>query len=709
MKKVLIPSIGLLLNKVTVLTLKANVKIKYLHIAFIAFTTLLVSCRSNVSEIGWDTDNVLPLARTNIRMADLVELDSAITFDGSGEGRLVLSDTLYSFSNPLDSLVNIKIAPYETSATLSSLEIADQTAVDTIGMQELLAVAGLTLQDSSTLNSFIIGLIPPIDMPDQAVNFSSFLDEAVLLTGFLDLEIDNHLPLILESVTITISNAVGGESLYSNTITDIQPYSSFVQTEDIAASLAGQPIEGDLVISITGVSLGVPAGMTEIPIYFLDYIAFSATVRDLGVSSATAIFPAQDVIDDRSEVPLLELDDMELIYAHIDSGAISVIGYSTLPTPLNMHYVIPSATQELDTFFFDAVIPAADDLLNPTYYEEVFEFFDYDLDLTGEDGSKFNTFVNHTTAAIDSTGEKISLSLNDTLYILIEITKFKPDYIVGFLGQDTIIIGPDGLSTEIDGLDITTIDLEAAMLDIVISNVLGIDGDLIINELSADGLNSSVQGSIHVVSSAIDNITHSTPVISQFSIPDIKDLVNSNPDSLRYELSFELNPGGNVPLHSDFLHNSAELSVVADINVPFSFGNTAFTYTTNHDWNAEGEIPEGVNSGHLLLKADNGLPLEASVTLVFSDSTIGVLDSVSSTESILAATVDGAGLVSESVVSELYFELSQNKIQSLKDANIVMIKVEIEVPDGLGYVTLYADYSLDLTLIGEFNLTVNGE
>lgn len=662
-----------------------------------------------MNEIGWDNDNVLPLVRTSMKMEDLMDLDSAIVFDGTDQARLILSDTLYSFSNPLDSLVNIEIAPFERAATLSSLEISDQTAVDTIGMVELLDAAGITTPgDSASLPAFFVSLMPPINIDPQDVDFSTFLDEAVLLTGFLDLEIDNHLPLILETATLTISNTVGGQVLYTSNLTDIQPYTTFSQTEDIAASLAGQPIEGNLTISITNVTLGVPVGLDPIPIYFADYLAFSATIRDLSVSSATAIFPEQNVIDELSDVPLLGLDDMELIYAHVDTGIITVTGFSTIETPLNMHYSIPSATKGLDTFFFDAVVPAADSL-NPTVYQESFTFVGYDLDLTGSTGTGFNTFINHTIGTIDSTGQKLSLSLSDTLFVLIEVTKFKPDYITGYLGQDTISIGPDGLSAEIDGLDIRTIDLEDAMLDIVISNGLGIDGDITINTLRAGVVNSTVQGSIHTINPAIDNVTHSTPVVSQFSIPDITDLINSNPDSLTYEFTFEINPAGNVPVYSDFMHNNAGLSVIADIDVPFSFGHTSFSYTTAQDWDFEEEIPQEINSGHLILKADNGLPLSAGVTLIFSDSTLGVLDSLTSIEIVEPAIVDGNGIVSESVISELYFELPASKIQALKDANELLIQVDIEVPDGNGYLEFYADYTLDLTLIGEFNLSVSGE
>src|SRR5690606_7831915 len=113
-------------------------------------------------------------------------------------------------------------------------------------------------------------------------------------------------------------------------------------------------------------------------------ITITLTIQDVSVRAATAIFPAQDVVDEKNETPLTGMNDVRARYAKIETVEVYAEAYSTAEDTIYFTYTIPSATKGGVPFVMDAMI--LPDPVGGTRQEFSADFSGYDLDLTGKAG-----------------------------------------------------------------------------------------------------------------------------------------------------------------------------------------------------------------------------------------------------------------------------------------------------------------------------------
>src|SRR5262249_54382514 len=97
-----------------------------------------------------------------------------------------------------------------------------------------------------------------------------------------------------------------------------------------------------------------------------------------------------------------------------------------------------------------------------------------------------NSFWNIFKASIDSTGKLMELSTSDSVWIKYGLYDIVPQFAEGYLGQDTIDIGPsqaliDAFAKVTGG----TIDLENVKLDLGVDNGIGADATLNFNYITS--------------------------------------------------------------------------------------------------------------------------------------------------------------------------------------------------------------------------------
>ena len=684
----------------------------FIKIICFCFGLLLFACKSKLNELSWNVDAVAPLAKGSVSIKQILQEDSILVENSDNTVRLITEEELYRFENPLDSLVNISIKPFERTSTLSSLVLTTQKATDTTTMEELLDQSGVGIEDGSTLPSAVVSLFGNVDLPPQTVDFSDFMEKAVLKKGILDITIDNHLPLVLKTATLEVRNTSNNLLLFDQQIEDLQPYSIFMETQDLAARLDGDTIEGNLTVIVKDMVVEAHPDSSTITFHYDDYVAFTVAIRDIEVEYALAIFPSQNVIDVVDDVPLLGLDDIELKEAIIDSGIVNVKASSTLPTELYIYFELPGAKKDGKAFSFNAVVPAASDD-GIIQYDEDFIFTDYDLDLTGVGGDTVNNFINILTGRIDSTGEKIPLSLSDTLYILLQIERLKPSYVKGYLGQDTIQVGPEKfqLSDEL-GIMIHDLEIEDLNLDILIENNLGFEGNLNFQNLSTTSeennvVISSVTNSTHEIDGAMDMGSSVIGSETFIDIVDAKDLINNNPDALEYQLTLYTNPSGNDQSYTDFIYNSESVTANAVIDLPLSFKKANISITDTTDFNLDAQTQNAIKNGKLTLVANNSFPIDFIPQLFFLDEFNQQLGSLTTPSSIEAAPVDGNGKTTEATQTIIEYDIDQSKIDRIMSSKKLMLKANFKILEAPVFTKIYSDYELKFRLFGEFNAEIN--
>ena len=150
-----------------------------------------------LDEVSWDTTIVTPIAKTALTINDLIEDSTSIKLDVNNHLTLVYREPIYSYSNPLDSLIDIPIRPLLKDVTLESLVLSSQTFGSNITLGGILdndPFYKLFFPDQTTIPNTLLGTTfnPSIDPIE--IDITNLLQTAVLTQGSLELELNNQLP-----------------------------------------------------------------------------------------------------------------------------------------------------------------------------------------------------------------------------------------------------------------------------------------------------------------------------------------------------------------------------------------------------------------------------------------------------------------------------------------------------------------------------------
>ena len=682
----------------------------------------LFSCKNKFDEVNWNARVLTPIASSSLSMKELTQ-DSSIVTNSDNSISVVYESDLYAVK-PLDTLINISVQPFRREITLQSLELGSQFISDTLVLGDIItpyfeeAAAGTPFSPEVIEAFFWASTISPpwsYAIPDgepTKIDVSTFFTSAILTEGTMEFTLVNGMQLAIQSVDVEIRNTNDQYVIYTESFGNIAPGTSRSRTIDLADQMNGNEIEGELEAHITNVVFEATSPITPKP---EDHIAFNLAISDVKVQSAEAIFPAQDVIDNRDTVGLQGLDGIELTKALLSDGFVEVNVRSTIPTELDMNYSIPSATTEGgETFNFNTVADAAP-IGGSISYDSSFYFDGYWFDLTGEDGSLTNTFYNWITGSIEPTPAPIPLSLDDTLVIELAVKGMKASYIEGYVGNQVYAVGPEIQELKLpDALKEGGLTFEDVKMTIVFENSLGVPASIDISELTGINSLTSETASLSPLPNAFEikaatkknNVI--TPSISRFSIENAVNIFNIHPDQISYALDVQLNPDGNNPQFSNFAYIDSEIKVSIEIEIPLSVNAEEFVLSDTIDFLEEGITnPEEIKEGILSFIVYNGFPVDVDFDLFFLDKDLVQIDSLVSDAIVLAAEVNDDGQVIEAKRSKIDFEISDARLGNILGANKVVIEARMNTQGG-SHVTFYDDYKLDFQLVGDFEYKVKG-
>lgn len=675
---------------------------------------LLTSCAKDFDNLSWKTSVTTPIAKTQLTLGDLLEADSVVQKNTDNSYSLVYRNKIYSFLNPLESLVDIQIKPFIRDVTLESLELEGQNFESRVTLDDLLGdnfFFKLLFPDQTWVENSFGGTSFPTTLDPIAIDFSSIIQSAKLTSGKLTIRLENQLPLDITGVDFHIKNTVGGQTVYQGSY-DLKSKEIINDEIDLAQELNGQTIEGNLTVELGEISAQAAQGPDSLFIDYSDYFSAQVTLSDLKVSEARAIFPAQNIVEAKDTVGLIGLGEVQLTRAIIKRGKIAAKVRSTVESEMFMEYYVPSAVLNGQMFSFKSTVPAAPSG-GEYYFSDEFSYDGYDFDFRGKDGTLTNTFYNELYARIDSTGEIINLSLQDTISLTIQVEELIPSYVEGYLGQETIIIDPDTIVFDVfKNIRAGSMKFESAKLAITVENGMGVDGVLNITKLSAINSNTGQKVDFPTIPSfniqEATNLGNGFVASSQtFIVNNAVSILNILPNQIFYNISGQLNPGGNVPAFSDFVYDNSELNAFIDLEVPFSFNAKQLVLSDTIKIEETINQSEEIESGVLRFIIQNRFPLDAKLKLYVLDYQNKVIDSLVTTDKINTAVV-GNGLVTASKESIIEYYVEKNQLTNLLQANKLVFEAEFSTPKA-GFTKLYTDYSMEVLLTADFKYKVNAD
>lgn len=694
--------------------------------SYLKILTLLVivsvlqfSCKREFEKPRWDTQLLAPLVKSKLTIKDLVKDTSKIQTESDNSVTLVNRQKIYDYS--IDSLVSLNAPQYKRTVKLGNLVLANQEVTQRISLgtmaNQMVAEGNPMGAQILLANALKIPLVFPgvnnLTAGPINIDITQFFKTADLISGEMTVTVTNQLPLTISNIQFSLNNLTPAYLITSNSFSNIAPSSSQSTTEDLSEKTVG----GNVSATIDDLDVGSGTIIVDTS----DALLVTIAIKNVKVSQATAVFPEQEVVNETSNVEFVGLENVRLTEARIRSGLIRADVYSTAEDTVRFSYEIPAATNGSGIFKFEAIVPPAPPG-GTSYAQFNSDFSGYLMNLTGQNGDKYNTFYNILKGKIRYTGRLVTLSLKDSLDITLTLIDAKPSYVKGYLGQDTISIGPGVSDLEIfKNISANTLQFQSSSLSLVFENSLGMPAKARLNQLTA--INTATNTSIALSGTPVNKdfpigaaVEGAGPTVSTIDLStgsNATSLLSILPNKISYSGMFDTNPQVGVPpngiTYDNFGYSGADLKVYLDMKFPLTFGASNLTLSDTVDFNMETLNSGGFQNGKFRLYVTNGFPIELKVDMRFLNHNGVQMDSIISSSPIVAAPIDDAtGKVINSKVSSIPFVMSQARLDALiRNGAKVVFNARFDTQPANKNITIYSDYAIELKLVGDIGYQVN--
>lgn len=434
--------------------------------------------------------------------------------------------------------------------------------------------------------------------------------------------------------------------------------------------------------------------------------------------------PGNSFYSEDREVTLNITNNVQLNTALVESGFIELEIWSEIQEKIIVTYTIPTATKNGDTLVLTEIIPAGN-TSQPGYFTTKIDISGYELNLTGQNGNKVNTFVTRAVAVVDTNAtQSVLISAGEEIIINNKLSSVVPAYVRGYFGNQQFSFGPETTDFNVfDKIISGSLDLNQVNVNLVFENGIGVDARLTLNQLEAVNTNTSVSAALN--HSIIGNAFNINRAQQTFTVPEVNYTTNnisittnnSNidqmielfPNELTYAMNLHVNPLGNISGNNDFVFKKHPLKANLNVEFPLSLIANQLTLSNITSINLDDEKKGQINSGNLVLFAENGYPFDASISLDLLDDANNYITTINATGMISGAPLNSNLRATSKQSSKIMFQLTPTIINHLYQSKNVRINVAFTTLGQPQHIKIYDDYQLDIKIVGDFSYKVNAE
>jgi len=670
---------------------------------FLLVSLIIGGCK--LSDKQWDINMIIPIAHADLTISNLVT-DTSLKKNPDGSLYLVNVQPLKSLN--INNLLKVPDTSFQTTASLKSITLGQRTLKHSITLGQVDNTAlGLNGQILNAANGHYLKIIPlgPVPLGATSVNAQSLFTAATFVGGTLELDINNGFPIEMTHVHYQLQNLGDTASIYKDSISSILPGA----TQKRYYPLAGKTLSGNLVLNIKSIS-SPGSGTDSVLIDTTKAISIVITGSNMQVSSATAIFPAQNLIDDSVDVNYNLRGPLFTSFI-IRSGIIDFKTTSTIQDTTHISYAIPGAKKNGNSINEKLTVNPAGSSV--TTVNDSFSLSGYNVDLTGKSKQSTNTFYNILTAHLDSTGKLESLSLADSISIFYGLFHVVPEFAMGYLGKTTYVEGPDAVSLDFfKNMSVNKLNIPNLNVTLQLTNGIGAPANAILRSITA--FNSRTNQSVVLKCSQYINTPLAinaakdtmTPAVVTFSLTNtnsnITDLLAILPDKLLYLFNFTVDPNGNSSNYKDFIYYGSTISASLNITAPLNLGIDGLTLEDTLTPNITNNIDlSKIQDGTMHIAVSNGYPLSAKLQIYILDYSNKITDSLfSSSTNTIPAGLPGSGNTTPGT-GTINVTLSQSQWQEIAAKKRLIMKVTVNTSNKQ-VVTIYSNTHFTAKITGEF-------
>jgi hypothetical protein len=670
------------------------------HIYLVFFLVNIIAlsaCRRELEAPEVENEILTPILSTKLDISKIVA-DSLRNENSDGSISLVYRNALYEAS--LDAFDELNSREFDRSAKLDQLVLSDRSVTNAVSLGQLYPALGFFNGTQQQINE-----IPNLSFGPEILDGSAYFDEMTLDSGYMDITIENGLPTSLSDIEFEIRN----QSLQNIVVDTVFDFVAAGGSETRSINIAGKSVESFLEAIVTNFTVDASAG--PVLIDTSDAITVTVTTRDLKVFSAKAIFPAQNIIEVGDTNQLTGIGNARITRAIAKSGFVNVEVESTIEDTLYFEYFIPEGLKDGKSFIVKETIAPAPvgGSINKTFQYDV---SGYEFGMTGFPvANSYNMFYSELVGRIDSTGRKVSITLNDSIRIYVSLSGFVPEYMEGYAGDTVVTIGPELVPIELfDKIDGGSLSFNEVNMALSVSNGNNVPIDVNLGSLVARNTKTGKSINIDLTSlpnpiSVLGASSLTAPWEETWQI-DTKDNLNEAlnifPNQFEASLTVSTNPDQNSSDLTQFGVDSNKLVAYADIEIPLDFVADELTLRDTVEFSSDNiSRPDGIGSGTLYLSAKNSFPLSAEMELSFISVDGSVLETLEFDKAIAAGSLQSE---TESVLAWKFDRASFDKMLS---SDFLVMTAKVSSTSAAEGTKIYSTMELDLKLSARFNYIYN--
>lgn len=416
----------------------------------------------------------------------------------------------------------------------------------------------------------------------------------------------------------------------------------------------------------------------------------------------------------------LNLQDLQLKLIQLNGGAIDFELTNPVGTGIYITIELPGVTKNgvvlSKTFFIQAGSQS-----NPGSINETIQLQDYQIDLTGQNGTSYNLLQSRVRIKSDPNGVPVTVTSNHVFNIKAKFRDVKLYYARGYFGsrtlQDTTTFHLNALNSVVGG----AIDIQNTSVKLILENGIKIDGSGTIHFLkntNSQGNTVSLSGPGVGTTFSIDQPTGSFSSLQ----PSIREFLfnsgNSNVEQFIENLGtandigykININPWGNTSGGWNEVYPQSRLRLAVEAQMPLSIKMDALTIRDTFDLKLEQNKDKShVESGVLQLDLDNAFPFTGQLKLLFLDENGAVVEMVNGTQPIASSLYgqpNSQGLKHNK--SSVEIPLNADVVDKLNTIKKIIVEAVFDTPDPMTsynqMVSIPADAYLGIKAKAKFQL-----
>ena len=339
----------------------------------------------------------------------------------------------------------------------------------------------------------------------------------------------------------------------------------------------------------------------------------------------------------------------------------------------------------------------------------------FHLDENGDAAS--NKFRVDITYDIEVTPTS-SISENDKVDFSMAMTNTKFDAVYGFVDSQELEISFEIVNFDFfKQFDTGGITFADPKVNFVFNNSFGFPLGVDFQNITAtnsDGQSLSLEGDIISQLNAVagprlvnEGQTRTTEIEVNNSNSNLVDLLSLQPERIVVDVKATSNPNG-VPFQYNFINDQSILDVGVDIEIPFDMTLDGLQAEESMPFSP----PEDIDQAKRLmirLASENYIPMGGKVEIQFLGANNNLLHSVDEQAVFEGAEVGTNGRTNEPARATADFVLEEDDIQSIKDAETILLLVTLTTTDADqgANVKLFDDYELKFKVSGQLDIVVN--